>query len=124
MVVAGATGTVIFILGLILLGGGSGRRRTSAPAALPGRMTPAEARRLKEQGKAELKRGESLYRQAGAFGSPGFAAKVNQARGHLNSAMESFNRIPSYLSDPELEALSTQCGRLLSACFKVPIDTR
>lgn len=86
-------------------------------------MTPAEARRLKEKGKAELKRGESLYRQRGAFGGPGFAAKVNQARGHLSKAMESFNRIPDYLSDPEIEALATQCGRLLSACFKVPIDT-
>ena len=86
-------------------------------------MTPEEAWRLKKEGKSELAKGESLYKQAGAFGSPGYSAKIAEARGHLYRAMDSFNKIPDYLSDPELEALSTQCALRISHCFKAPVDT-
>ncbi|MHC5058083.1 MAG: hypothetical protein ACYTKD_25770 [Planctomycetota bacterium] len=124
IIVGGAIGAVVLILGGVLfLGSGERRTRSSAPTSSGGRMTPEEARRLKKEGKAELAKGEALYGQRGTFGGPGFAAKVNEARGHFNRAMENFNKIPNYLSDPELEALSTQCARLLNQCFKVPIDT-
>ena len=71
---------------------------------------------------AELSAGEALFRSAGAFGSPGFAAKINEARPHLNKAMELIEQIPEPMRDGEVEAISTKCGRLLSACFKVPLD--
>ena len=124
MIVGGAIGAVVLIVGCVIVMGSGSTPKPPAPATVDGRMSPEEARRLKREGGAELAKGESLYRQAGAFGSPGFAAKINQARGHLNTAMDTFNRIPDCLSDQALESLATQCGRLLSACFKVPIDMR
>ncbi len=123
MIVVGVVGAVVLILGCVLfMGSGSRKARRPAPATSGGRMTPEEARRLKREGKVELGKGAALFRQAGAFGSPGFTGKINEARGHLAKAMESFNKIPDNLGGPELEALSTECGRLLSACFKVPIE--
>jgi hypothetical protein len=130
MIVGGAAGAVALIIGLVLLMGGDERKRPKplpavapvAVAAAVERMSPEEAQRLKNEGKAELAKGDALCRQAGGFNSPGFAAKMNEARGHLSKAMESFNEIPDSMSDRGTRALATKCARLLSICFKVPID--
>jgi len=122
MIVGGAIGAIALIGGIFFLISGGQERPKPRPVSTPGGMTREEARRIKGEGKAELVKGDALCRQAGSFNSPGYAAKMNEARVHLNKAMESFNKIPDSLSDPELRSMSQQCARLLAICFKVPIS--
>lgn len=128
-VIVGAVGAVVVLLGLVfLLGGSSGRSRRRPlprPAARDGRISPEEARRLKKLAIKELRQGEALYRQAGAFGSPGYAGKIAQARGHLQTALDHFSTAQEVLRhDLQLQDASERCGKLLSACFKVPVHVR
>jgi len=123
MIVGGALGAVALIIGLMFLM--SGERREIRPRPVTsstGGMSPEEVRRLKNEGKAELIKGEALCRQAGEFGSPGFAAKIGEARGHLNRARDCFSKIPDRLSGPDVKAMATQCSRLLNICFKAPVN--
>ena len=129
IIVGGALGAVVLLGGLALLLGGSSsssarrsssRREFSIPS---GPISPAEARRLKSIGIAEFNRGNALYRQAGAFGSPGYAEKCGQARPHLNRAIDCFSKAEEVLrNDRQLTSYSEQCGKILAASFKVPVN--
>jgi len=123
MIVGGALGAVALVTGLIFLM--SGERREVRPRPLTsstGGMSPEEARRLKDEGKAELIKGESLCRQAGDFNGPGFAAKIGEARVHLSRARDCFDKIPDRLSGPDVKAMMTDCAKLLNICFKAPVN--
>jgi len=125
MIVGGAIGAVALIIGIMyVMSGGRREARPRPVATSTGGMSPEEARRLKDEGKAELIKGESLCRQAGAFGSAGYAAKMNEARGHLSRARDCFDKIPERLSGPDVRSMATECAKLLAISFKAPVHTR
>jgi hypothetical protein len=127
LVVGVPVGLAAVLAGLALLFAGTARttRGESSPSrarAPKRRLTPAEARRLKREAILEFKHGRAIYQSAGEFGSPGYAEKMSRARGCFQKAIESFSAAQDVLrSDPELDFYSEQCGRLLSASFKVPV---
>jgi len=123
MIVGGAIGGVALIIGLMFLMSGERRKAPPRPAtSSTGGMSPEEARQIKDEGKAELIKGEALCRQAGQFGSPGYAAKMGEARGHLNRARDCFDKIPERLKGTDVKAMATQCSKLLAICFKAPVN--
>lgn len=124
---AAVAGAVVVALGLVLfVGASTGRsrapsRRRSARVGI----SPEEARRLKSEGMKEFEKGRALYRQAGRFGSPSYARKMDQARPHLQRALDHFSDAQTVLRhDRQLVNASEECGKLLSASFKVPVGAR
>ena len=73
----------------------------------------------------ELQEGKALYMQAGHFGSPDYARKMDQARPHLQKALDHFSDAQRVLRhDRQLQNASEECGKMLSASFKVPVGVR
>jgi hypothetical protein len=125
--VAGVAGAAVVGLGLILFVGGP-TRRSRGPLhrdSVRGGISSSEARRLKSEGMKELEKGRVLYRQAGRFGSPGYARKMDQARPHLQKALDHFSTAQTVLRhDRQLQSDAEECGKMLSASFKVPVRAR
>lgn len=124
---AAVAGAAVVGLGLVLFVGGSTGRSRGPSRRSPESwgISPAEARRLKSEGMKELEKGRALYRQAGRFGSAGYARKMDQARPHLQRALDHFSTAQTVLRhDRQLQSDAEECGKMLSASFKVPVRAR
>ncbi len=124
---AAVAGAAVVGLGLVLFVGGPTRRPRPPSRRRPARVgiSPEEARRLKSEGMKELQEGRALYRQAGRFGSSSYARKMGEARPHLQRALDHFSDAQAVLRhDPQLVNASEECGKMLSASFKVPVGVR
>jgi hypothetical protein len=84
-----------------------------------GALTPAQAKRLKQEALQEMGIGEGYLRRAGAPGTDGEQENLALAHQHLGKAQLNFDTASSVLTnDGDLDYQAQRCARMLYTAQK------